>query len=314
MLTAGTSRLLQLFNRCLATVDPVLSSRSRDPVIPPVFVIGAPRSGTTLAYALITQEFRTGYFTTAASYLYGVSNILSRVQKPFLHRPAPVFQSRYGKAPGLLAPRENSNYWFRWLPRDGKAGHFVRTNDLSDTQYRDMRRSVDSMSRILERPMVFKNVNLSLAIGPIAHAFPEARFVHVCRDDFLTCQSLLLARREKSGENRWWSVKIPGYRELVTRPLAEQVVEQVVQTRRIIRRDLRQFAANRFIEISYKEICNNPAHAIDRLAEWLKPLCYERYPETRIPDHFPASEKLLLNAELAARLKYHLEMLTGDPE
>lgn len=296
-------------NRALEPVDG-LFGRDRGSAKPPLFIVGPPRSGTTLSYQVITQEFRLAYFTALANYLFGASNLMAHVVPPLCGRPKASFESAYGGSVGWCAPAENGNFWFRWLPRDGEQGHYISTAAMSAVHMAQMRAAVNSLALIAGRPFVFKSVYLAMAIGPLAAAFPDARFIHVRRDPFYTCQSLLKARLARPDPREWWSVKPPEYRAWRNLPLAEKIVRQVLAVEEIVARDLRSHAPGRFRELHYEALCADPHAQLSELTEWLAPLGYERYPDTRIPSSFQVSRRVDLPNDMLATLREKLAVMT----
>ncbi|HEX9626848.1 MAG TPA: sulfotransferase [Acidiferrobacterales bacterium] len=297
-------RMMSIVNRVLAVVDPLFSADG--PAQPdPLFIVGAPRSGTTLVYQIVTQQFRCAYFTRQFNYAYGAPNLLARMLRPFCRRPAAVFESNYGSIAGWRAPAEIGNFWFRWLPQDGVDGHYVEPREGALDDYGRMRDTVGSLARIFGAPLVFKSVYLSMAIGVLAAIFPDARFVFVRRDPFFTSQSILVGRLKRRDPDAWWSVKIPGYRDLAGQPLWYQATEQVCATERIVERDLARHADGRHFVINYEELCARPRDIVERLAAWL-PEGFERYADPALPDAFPVSRRITVSEETADRIRTQL--------
>lgn len=299
---------LEVFNKILSPVDSYFS-KSGLPPGPPLFIVGAPRSGTTLTYQVITQQMRVGYFTGIMNYLYGIPNLVARTLKPFQHRPAPIFGSVYGKIAGALSPAENANFWFQWFPRDGEQGHYVEPFGLRLDSYHGLKAAVDSISRIAGKHMVFKSVYLSMVIGALAQIFTEARFIFVRRDRFYTCQSLLLGRLKRRNPSEWWSVKIPQYRELLSMPIWCQVVDQVVCTENMVQKDLDRFAPERYLMLRYEDLCRHPHQIIRLFEEWLSPLGYMSYSDIRVPETFSVSNEIILPANLSEKINNRLHSL-----
>ena len=302
---------LRRINKLLRPIDTCLS-KSGASIGPPLFVVGAPRSGTTLTYQVITQQMHVGYFTGAMNYLYGAPNMVTRILHCFYHRPAAVFTSTYGKVNRLLSPAENANFWFQWFPEDGEKGHYVEPNNLKLDRYRELKHTVDSISRIAGKPMVFKNLYLSMVVGALAQIFTDARFIFVRRDRFYTCQSLYQARLRRSKSQRWWSVKIPKYRELLSTPLWYQVVDQVVCTESIVRQDLDRFAHNRYMTLRYEDLCAHPHKVIRSLQSWLSPIGYEMYDDFRVPERFVVSKNKVLPADLIEKMNDRLDEIKQE--
>lgn len=299
---------LRRVNELLSPVDSYLS-KSGPPVGPPLFIVGAPRSGTTLTYQVITQQIRVAYFTGLMNYLYGAPNLVARVLRPFQHRPAPIFDSTYGKITSVLSPAENANFWFQWFPEEGEQGHYVDPVDLELEPYKELKATIDSISRIAEKQMVFKNLYLSMVVGVLAQVFVDARFIFVRRERFYTCQSLFRARLRRSESHGWWSVKIPQYHKLQSKPLWYQVVDQVVCTENIIQEELDRFAPHRYMTVCYEDLCAQPHRVINLLEEWLSRFGYVTYTDIRVPERFSVSKEETLSADLAEKISRRLDSL-----
>lgn len=299
-LLPGARLTLDAVNGLLAPLDRLLAleqpeGRLGSPQC--LFILGAPRSGTTLTYQLITQQFEVAYFTAAMNYLYGMPNLLARLAKRRNPRPAPIFESRYGKIPGAHAPAESGNFWFRWFPRDGTEGNHLAIDRFSESKMTQLRSALASLVQIHQKPMVFKCVYLSMVIPILAKALPQAKFVYVKRDMRWNCHSLVLARQRLGLENQWWSVRPPGYRALLGEPLWKQAAEQILRTRMIIERDLREFARGRFLEIEYEALCDDPRSVLERIRQWLAPQGYTAYREVRLPRRFARTTQWMLTED-----------------
>ncbi len=298
-LLSGARIALDTANSLLTPLDALFAPRPVDADQDGrcVFVLGAPRSGTTLVYQVITQQFDVAYFTGVMNYLYGMPNLWARVARRVARRPPPIFESRYGKTPGAFAPAEPGNFWFRWFPRDGIDGNYLAAEALSEHKLIQLRNALNDMIRIHQRPMVFKNVYLDMVIPILAKAIPQACFVFVGRDMLWNCHSLVLARRRQGLEKRWWSVQPPGYRDLLGQPLWKQAAEQILRTRKIIERDLRESADGRFLEVEYEALCDDPRSVLARLKDWLEPRGFVAFPDLRLPKRFPRMTKWTLEED-----------------
>jgi len=293
-------------NNAISPIDRLFVNRTGE-TFPPIFIVGAPRTGTTLAYQLITQKFRLGYFIRMMDYLFGIQNLTMRLAKPFLRRPLPLYISRYGKIPGILAPAENANYWFQWFPWGNAEGHYIRADSSSIRKYDEIAKSVCSLSAILERPMIFKCVYLSMTIGVLAQVFPGAQFISIRRERLYSAQSILLRRLSQLRPESWWSVKPPEYRRLKAASILDQVAAQVVSTEQIVRRDLQRYALGRFVEVRYEDLCKSPHEVLGKLVAWLKPLGYQEREEPQIPLCFESANRIILPRKDAMTLQKKLD-------
>jgi len=276
---------------------------------PTLFILGPPRSGTTLTYQVVTQQFRFGFMTRAMNYVYGVPNLAMRLALPYIHRPAPIFVSQYGAIPGWGAPGEGGNFWFRWFPRDGAQGHYVDPSRMDMENYCLLKRNVDSLTAIVGAPIVFKCVYLSMVAGALAQIFPEARFIVVRREMIQTARSILRRRLQQKDPNLWWSVRPPHYRQLIKLALWQQVAEQVFYTEKVVTQDLHRYAKDRYLQVSYEELCGHPRHVVAKLRDWLSPWGDYSYDDMTVPNEFQFSKGVTVPDDMMAKMQDHLNKL-----
>ena len=165
------------------------------------------------------------------------------------------------------------------------------------------------MAEILGRPMVFKNLYLTMAAGALARILPDARFILVHRDPVMVCQSVMRGRNQQTNPQNWWSIKPPHYREWLTLPVWQQVVRQVYYSDALPRQDLQRYAPDRTLELEYIELCQQPLACLHRLEEWLEPTGYQIYRDCRVPPGFPVSAQLSLDPACVDRIRSELIQL-----
>jgi hypothetical protein len=220
-----------------------------------------------------------------------------------------VYESTYGNIKGVFSPSEHGNFWFRWFPRESELGHYVDPEDLKLEDYETLKPALDSIAAICGKPLVVKGGYLVMAVGALAKILPDARFVFVRRDPFYNCQSLLVRRLNQRNPNTWWSVKPPQYQSIRSLPIWCQVTEQFFFTNKIIERELESFATQRYLNVSYEALCDNPREFIHSLAHWLSDSGYQLYEDMRVPEQFFSANKVTLEDELAEKIRDRLLVL-----
>ncbi|MFE8032939.1 sulfotransferase family protein [Thiohalocapsa marina] len=303
---------LEGLNRLLHPLDAFFRVKPQQSSPPPLFIIGAPRSGTTLTYQLLTQHFKLGYMTAPVAYTCGVANLSTRALRPWLGRPKSGFESHYGQITGIFSPSEHHNYWARWFPETVDLGHYSDPYTADMARFEGLETDLASLSAILERPLIFKNLYLSISAGLVARILPHARFLIIKRDPLLVCQSILRRREQLPDPRKWWSVKPPHYRAWLDLPLWQQVARQVFYANALPSRDLACFARGRFTEVDYVEVCRQPRVWLDRMEGWLGSFGYRTYSKSRIPDQFPVSDRLAIAPTTAKEIRCELADLEGE--
>lgn len=85
---------------------------------PPVFIIGPPRSGTTLLYQILIDRYRFAYFTNFTANFYETPiSAFWIAAKLFPDAQLGDYASRYGRTQGWRGPHECGAFWYRWFPR-----------------------------------------------------------------------------------------------------------------------------------------------------------------------------------------------------
>lgn len=251
----------------------------------PLFVLGLPRSGTTLAYELIVQAFEVAYFSRLFDYSYGMPNLTVRFCRPFTRDRRPRYQSSYGRIPGLFAPAEHHNFWMRWFPERARLGHYAPAVSLNGDDRRAIQAAVASISAIANRPFVFKDVYLALSLEVLLEAFEHGKILFVTREPVAIAASVYKKRERLGGRNRWWSIRPPLTERVTGKDLAEQVAFQCIRSRQVIEMQSSALEDERLMLVDYADICRAPTDFVAAVAEWLGEE-YERRPNPRIPPQF----------------------------
>lgn len=243
------------------------NTESKDESWPPIFIVGAPRSGTTLTFQLIVHAFKVGYLTNMHCKIFGAPVLASRLMRND-HRHI-TFLSNYGRTAGRYGPSECGEWWYRFFPRDPV---YVKTSDISSRKLEAFRRSLVAFAAAEGRPVVFKNLYASLRIDPILSMFPNAIFIHVMRNRVDNAASILEGRMAANGEyDTWWSVPPPGYEYLRELSPARQVMSQIAMIDDQIEQDIRRLMHDECVlNVRYEEICNDPNRFVYQFVSFMR--------------------------------------------
>jgi hypothetical protein len=231
---------------------------------PQLFVLGLPRSGTTLVCQYITHRLRVAYFTNAVG-TYPASPCMVTCLQHWRHGDyVSNFESHYGKVAHPLGPREAGSFWGRFFPLE----EYCRFDELGRADVDRLRNTIACVQRLFgDVPFVNKNVKHLLRIEALQKTFPRAHFLMVERDLQSIALSILRGRyRSAAGPNLWWSIRPPNFSELRDLPLVEQVAGQIAATRQRAEQDLATLAPERVTRIGYEAFCVKPEALIDQLA------------------------------------------------
>jgi len=227
----------------------------------PVFVLGLPRSGTTLIYQYIVHRKHVAYFTNGVGKRVWSPSLTTYLQSR-LHPPyRSDFVSHYGRSEGPMAPREAGSLWLRFFDIDA----YQSFDDLTPDAVGRLRAMVHCVETIFDgAPFVNKNVKHLLRIDALAGVFAESSFLVVHRDVADVALSVLRGRvRYSGGANKWFSARPKNYEQLIQLSAVDQVVGQVIGLDRCMKEDLSRLDSLRVHGVEYDHFCANPDVVID---------------------------------------------------
>lgn len=266
----------------------------------PIFIVGAPRSGTTLLFQVLAHSLRVAYLPRILNYAYGCSHLVFRLCARRLRRHDPVFASRVGATAGWLSPSESFNFWRRWFWK-GESGDHDHPAPLAAEVAADLRRAVYAIEAHHGAPLLVKCLYLSLSIPALAAAFPNSKFIFIRRDPLEVALSMLRVRPLRP----WWSIRPSGYLQQLNAPVAHRIMWQVARTAAGIRAALEGLPGARWRMLAYDELCAAPRESVATIARWLDPpVC--RWPDAQLPERFearsprPGADHALIEALLGA--------------
>lgn len=269
----------------------------------PIFIIGAPRSGSTLLSQILISAFDLGYFSNLHAFFFGSPGIPQNVLGTFLRYRDTNFNSHYGDVTGLLSPSECGEYWYRFFQRNPQ---YVR---LEDTEPVKMDRFQQSLARFLGtcgKPVLFKNMLVALRLGPVIKYFPDSLFIIIKRNEFDNAQSLLEARLKINGNiETWWSMEPPGIDEIRRMDPPQQVVEQIRGIHNTIETDLHNnnVGKDQILYVNYEDFCSDIHNTLRRFESF----CYSNSlllkRSNNVPSSFSTKKHPSLPIDLLNRLK-----------
>ncbi|MHA7820215.1 MAG: sulfotransferase family protein [Erythrobacter sp.] len=255
---------------------------------PPVFVIGAPRSGTSLLYELMITRFRFAYMANAAHRFYRTPLAATRLLRKTILDWRGDFTSSYGHIDGWGAPNEGGWIWQRWLP-DGD-----RTDgaEFAHSSIEELRSLTAGFSRELDAPFLNKNVMHSNRLRLMHRIWPDALFIEVRRDPLDNARSILRAERASGGPDvhgdGWWSVRPSLAAEHAGKADTLRAVAQVVGVARDIERDMEAIGPGRLLRIDYTDICVDPPAALGTIRGFLEAHGCKPAERLAVPESFGA--------------------------
>ncbi|HKK40929.1 MAG TPA: sulfotransferase [Bacteroidales bacterium] len=238
---------------------------------PCVFIIGAPRTGSTILYQLVTSMLDVSYIDNLANmarYNPYVGLRLSNWQ--FKDQTHHSFSSKFGNTigDGLHAPAE-ALFFYRWFPKDR---HYTVPGDLTPAQISAFRETINALINRYNKPLVLKNLSFSLRLKVLKEALPDAKFIVVKRNPLYTAQSIILAmRNNKVPDHKLWSILPREAGQLEALERFEMVVKQIFYIEKQIYEDLKQFPEDHILYIDYEKLGPGTEMLMEEIISFLGP-------------------------------------------
>ncbi len=264
----------------------------------PIFFLGAPRSGSTLAVQAITEALDVGYISNHHCHWYGAPALAERLFHPTKVRPTSDFMSLHGDTNGIYAPAECGEWWYRFFQRSPA---YVSLAEVDPQRMLRFRRSIAALTNAFDRPILFKNLYASLRIQAIAHYLPESLFIVMHRNEVDNGHSLLATRKRVFGcYERWWSMEPPEVEQLKSLPAHQQVIEQIRHIHAVINRDMvfAQVPPSRRFDLHYEQFCAAPRAVIHTLQDFLARNNCDVARRVELPASFPCRQQVRIDHDL----------------
>lgn len=261
--------LINIFQKKIAKDESkVITNLQFTSTYSPIFIVGSPRTGSTILFEKLTNELDVLYPNNLSWKFYKnffFSFLLSK--KLYNDKAHNCFDSDHGGTLGCgwNAPSECGTFWRKWIDIDNK--NFYDKNDLSKEQKNEIKQDILNVINYFDKPILFKNLVNGQMIRLLLDIFPNAKFIFVKRDMLLTAQSILKAKR-KNGmqDNTYWSIKPKNYQELkqIKNPY-EQIIKQIYCIEKQIIDDSKLLSKENFLIVNYENLEDDLVKAKDFL-------------------------------------------------
>lgn len=251
---------------------------------PPVFIVGAPRSGSTLLYQMLTHRLDLLYIDNLSAMFY--RDLLTGLwfsHKLYDRQPHHCFRSFLGITLecGPHAPAECGDFWYRWLPGDK---HYIAADEIPRAKSDQIRDILSAATNRWDKPLLLKNLAMGQRMALIQNIAPAARFIFIRRNPLFNAQSIWLSRQQFGLEpHQWWSIKPENYSRLAQLDSHKQIAGQIFYLEKQILSDRRLFPPQQFKTVSYEQLCSQPEQTIDQLRQFIGEQLGTRQGDTSMP-------------------------------
>jgi LPS sulfotransferase NodH len=256
---------------------------------PLVFVMGLPRSGTTLLTQLLAYCLDAGYMNNVSARFWLAPVHGVRLARQLLGEHPPVsFESDHARTRSLGDIHEFGYFWRRWLDKHtfDDVVHAAEREDAID--WPGLRRALANIQHEFGRALVAKNMLGAYHIPRMRRELGPVIYVLIERDPLDVAVSILDARRKYYDDpDRWWSYVPVEYPQLEHLDHRRQIAGQIHFLRALFARDLAQVDPACVVNVSYPELCRRPASVLDLVRDRARALGHEIPVRQAPPESFP---------------------------
>jgi hypothetical protein len=263
-------------------------------VVKPVFIIGAPGSGTTLLYDTLCTHRDFAYVT--------LNMLRAGIHKHgrFVgERRSALFktQNLFHRDQASNDPHEANAFWIRYFG----TYNYLTENDFTQEMAAYYRKNVIAVQNLWKRPrFINKNLQHCVRVRILDRIFPDAKFLHIIRDGRAVAYSIM---NKKGGANPTMFLlslkKILGDRY---RPERSELFNYGRAWAELVKksREASAFGSGRYYELRYEDLITRPHDEIKRIIDFCQMDWYGGF-EKNVPKTSNMNTKWRQNADDSQR-------------
>ncbi|MDB4055025.1 sulfotransferase [Akkermansiaceae bacterium] len=275
----------------------------------PLFIVGLPRSGTTLLTQVLAETNGFSYPSNLIARFYMNPALGERVTKllaPLLRANISGFESNIGRTKEWNEPSEFGFFWSRFF--DFTEHHAIQAESVTEEIRQSFVSELNQWESESGKPVLLKAMIMNYSLEILYEMYPNALFIRTDRSYHDVVQSIIKSRRLVTGaDNNWFSCRPKNWRELNE---IDDPVEKTVAQIKSIESSLDSFwehlpSKNKEI-CNYGEFCSKPKLWVQQLGKKIGlNLNWGDLPDEFIPNDSQSFDEGILEALKAYGLISH---------
>lgn len=260
---------IQKADRSLARMTPLSQEKNRPINYKPIFIVGGPRSGSTLVSQVMISSFRFAYINNVVAQFPQSAATIAKLLRVGSWPVPKQTESLYGDTRGPNGASEAGAIWdwiFPWSDH-----HSVSETELTAHSRASLLELVSGLTETYQAPLLTKNLWNSVRIQAILSVIPSALFVVMLRDPVQMAESIARGRVRALGDRSgFWSIRP---KDILTDPPIdplEHAIRQIHLTYSEIDEAIQNSNASQFFFLKYESFCHNPADELSRFDDFAR--------------------------------------------
>jgi len=232
-----------------------------------IFIVGAPRSGTTLLSQLFSGCTNAGYPNNLMASFWNAPVAGALLSKRWAGNKIFTGASNFGQTSDYREPHEFGAFWRANLlmgdmeQPDGRLSELIHWDNLSKT--------LNDISRVLSVPVVYKAFHLAWFVRETNRVLPDSKWVWITRKTEDNARSLLDLRRYMHNDiSKWASSKPIGIEKYYDKGPYMEVVAQVELINQWIESQLKEIDQTSWVSLSLESLVKNPVAVFKEISSW----------------------------------------------
>jgi len=281
---------------------------------PIIFILGNPRSGSTLLLQWLASLGCFAYPSNLISRFYQAPYLGAKIQKVLAEYDfkgeifdpdyEKKFHSDLGKTKGPLAPHEFWYFWRRFFKYDEIQK--LEQENLNEIDVDLLLSELGAMEHEFQKPLVFKGMMFNWDIEFLNSIFEKALFINLKRNPIHNMDDIFYARKNFFGDTKkWYSFKPPEYEQLKSKDPLTQVAGQVFYTNQYIDKQFEKISDDKILSIEYEDLCLNPEQIYCMIYDKFAAQGYELPKQYNGVKKFNIDKELRIIDQQAAEFEYN---------
>jgi len=234
---------------------------------PNIFILGAPRSGTTFLSQVIHEHLDVCTVNNLSSKFWEAPLVGAYFSKLLLKdKRESSFSSSYARTEVISDPHEFSYFWRNQL-KIFDPGNYVPGNVKDSINWEELKNILLGINHIYGKPGLFKTLEYTgYFLEEFYQLFNKAIFIYIKRDPIHVAQSIYKAREKFNDDiSEWWGSYPLEYKELRGEKVEAQIAGQIYYLDKLYEQQIAATDKKRIIRVNYTDLCESPQSVLDSI-------------------------------------------------